>query len=308
MLFLQGSVTVLLLDLFQGGNSLDVAPELFLRPTCAQVVIHDAEIPRRRLRERFRLIVLLETRTQSFSRRLFDGSDSLSIRFGVFLLKAIQLTGIQPAQQRRNLVPAKIAHSQTLFICVQNFQLNTFGRCPVVCGIASFQLHCFHNVGIGPAQPLGNLAIALTRAQQLGKFLFIRRSDQTMNQHITQVLVHCFGIQRQELGCRLIAGILTQHLFKPFPALGPVDGVAHAGRKQLYCVLPELRDAILPIFQIYCVAHMVGRGRRVIGFFIRDGLPNGFVFLIGHSDVDLMDRVTVSNGDGVPRAGDGLTG
>ena len=80
------------------------------------------------------------------------------------------------------------------------------------------------------------------------------------------------------IGCRLIAGIL-----------------------------PQLRDAILLIFQIYCVAHMVDRRRRVIGFFIRDGLPNGFVFLIGHSDVDLMDRVTVSNGDGVPRAGDGLT-
>lgn len=187
------SVTVFLLDLFQGGNGLDVAPELLLRSTCAQVIIHDAEIPRRRLRGCFRLIGLLGTRKQNHCRR-----------FGV-------------------------------------------------------------------------------------------------------VLVHRFGIQRQELGCRLIAGILPQQLFKPFPALGPVDGVAHAGGKQLYCVLPQLRDAILLIFQIYCVAHMVDRGRRVIGFFIRDGLPNGFVFLIGHSDVDLMDRVTVSNGDGVPRAGDGLT-
>ena len=80
MLLLQGSVTVFLLNLFQRGNGLDVAPELLLRPTCAQVIIHDAEIPRRRLRGRFWPTGLLGTRTQSFSRRF---SVLLIHRFGI---------------------------------------------------------------------------------------------------------------------------------------------------------------------------------------------------------------------------------
>ena len=60
MLFLQGSVAVLLFDLFQRGNGLDIAPEFFLWPTCTQAVIHNAEILRRGLLGlfllRFRLI------------------------------------------------------------------------------------------------------------------------------------------------------------------------------------------------------------------------------------------------------------
>ena len=39
-------------------------------------------------------------------------------RFGAFLLKTVQLTGIHPAQQRRNLAPLEEQHSQTLFICI----------------------------------------------------------------------------------------------------------------------------------------------------------------------------------------------
>ena len=129
-----------------------------------------------------------------------------------------------------------------------------------------------------------------------------------MSQHISQILVCRFGIQRQELACHLVAGILLQQLFKPFPTLSTVDGVAHAGGQQLHCVLPQFRDAILLIFQIYCVAHMVDWSGGVIGFFFRDGLPDCFIFLIRHSNVDLMDRFTVSNSDSVPRAGDGLIG
>ena len=53
-------------------------------------------------------------------------------------------------------------------------------------------------------------------------------------------------------------------------------------------------------------AHIFSIGK--IGFFFRDGLPDCFIFLIRHSNVDLMDRFTVSNSDSVPRAGDGLIG
>lgn len=47
-----------------------------------------------------------------------------------------------------------------------------------------------------------------------------------MSQHISQILVCRFGIQRQELACHLVAGILLQQLFKPFPTLSTVDAVA----------------------------------------------------------------------------------
>ena len=176
------------LQVFQQLDCLNIGLELGLRAAFAQVIVGDTEIlgtaaqiglvflircflgsfnigeclPLAIDLDRYRVFVqhfILGLFRLDGRRRLrFVGflgmrKQSLSSRFGVFQLKAIQLTGIQPAQQRRNLVPAKIAHSQTLFICVQNFQLNTFGRCPVVCGIAGFQLHCFHNVGIGPAQP-----------------------------------------------------------------------------------------------------------------------------------------------------------
>ena len=80
-------------------------------------------------------------------------SRGFSSRFRAFLSKTVQLTGVQPAQQRRNLVPAKEQHSQPLFVCIQHFQLNTIRSSPVVSGIAGLQLHRFHNVGIGTAQP-----------------------------------------------------------------------------------------------------------------------------------------------------------
>ena len=80
-------------------------------------------------------------------------SRGFSRRFRALLSKTVQLTGVQPAQQRRNLVPAKEQHGQPLFVCVQHFQLNAFRSSAVVSGVAGLQLHRFHNVGIGTAQP-----------------------------------------------------------------------------------------------------------------------------------------------------------
>ena len=53
---------------------------------------------------------------------------------------------------------------------------------------------------------------------------------------------------------------------------------------------------------------MVDRRGRVIDLFLRDGLLDGLVFLIGNGNVNLMGRLPVPDGDGVSLAGDGLPG
>ena len=100
-------------------------------------------------------------------------SRGFSSRFRAFLSKTVQLTGIQPAQQGRNLVPAEGQHGQTLFLCVQHFQFNAFRSSTVVASLAGLQLHRFHDIGIGPAQPQGNLPIALAGVQKLGKLRLV---------------------------------------------------------------------------------------------------------------------------------------
>ena len=50
MLFLRGGVSALGFDLFQGGDCLDVAPEFLLCTACAEIVVQNAEILRRRQR------------------------------------------------------------------------------------------------------------------------------------------------------------------------------------------------------------------------------------------------------------------
>ena len=150
-------------------------------------------------------------------------------RFRAFLPEAVQLTGIQPAQQRRSLVPAEKQHGQPLFLCVQHFQLDTFRSSPVVSGIAGLQLHRFHNVRIGAAQPQGHLPVALAVVQQLGKLRLVRLTDQAVGQHIPQVLVYCIRVCRKKLGIEVVAVICPKKLLKLFLTLGPVDGVAHAG-------------------------------------------------------------------------------
>ena len=88
-----------------------------------------------------------------------------SNRFRAFLSKAIQLTGIHPAQQRRNLIPAEIQHSQTLFLCIHDFQLHALCRGTVIGNIAGLQIQCLDLTGIGSAQPVGDLTVAPTGLQ-----------------------------------------------------------------------------------------------------------------------------------------------
>ncbi len=82
-------------------------------------------------------------------------------RFGLFLSKTVQLTGIHPTQQRRNLIPAEIQHSQTLFLCVRDFQLYALCRGTVISNIAGLQIQRLNLTGIGSAQPVGDLAVLL---------------------------------------------------------------------------------------------------------------------------------------------------
>ena len=207
-------------------------------------------------------------------------SRGFSSQFGAFLSKTVQLTGIQPTQQRRNLVPAEEQHGQTLFLCVQHFQLNTFRHRAVVSSIAGLQLHRFHDIGIGPAQPQGNLLVALAVVQQLRKLRLIRLTDQPMCQHIPQVLVYRIQVCRQELGIEVVAVIFPQKLLKPFPALGSVDGVAHAGGQQLHRVIPQLRDLVGAVIQIDNIPHMVGWDRRIVGIPLPDRATGRSIFFV----------------------------
>ena len=86
-------------------------------------------------------------------------------RLGLFLSKAIQLTGIHPAQQRRNLIPAEIQHSQTLFLCIHDFQLHALCRGTVIGNIAVLQIQRLNLTRISSTQPVGDLTVAPARLQ-----------------------------------------------------------------------------------------------------------------------------------------------
>ena len=201
-------------------------------------------------------------------------------RFGAFLPKTVQLTGIHPAQQRCNLTPLEEQHSQTLFICIQHFQFNTFRHRAVIGGLACLQLHRFHNVGIGPAQPQGNLPVALAVVQQLGKLRLVRLTDQAMCQHIPQVLVHRIRVCRKKLGIEVVAVICPKKLLKLFLTLGPVDGIAHARGQQLHRVIPQLCDLVSAVIQIDNIPHMVGRDCWIIRSPLPDRATGRSIFLV----------------------------
>lgn len=48
MLFLRGGVSVFAFNLLQRGDCLDVAPEFLLSAAFAEIIVHDAEVFRRR--------------------------------------------------------------------------------------------------------------------------------------------------------------------------------------------------------------------------------------------------------------------
>src|SRR5699024_11791745 len=65
-------------------------------------------------------------------------------------------------------------------------------------------------------------------------------------------------------GIEVVAVILPQKLLKPFPALSPVDGIAHAGGQQLHRVIPQLCDLMGPVIQIDNITHIVRRNRWIV--------------------------------------------
>ena len=129
-----------------------------------------------------------------------------------------------------------------------------------------------------------------------------------MGQHVPQVLVRRVGVDGQELGVEVVAIVCPQKLLEPLPALGPVDGIAHAGGQQLHRILPQLGDLVSAVIQVDGIAHVVDRGGRVVSGALRDGAPDGGIFLVRHRDVDLMGGFAAADGEGVALAGDGLAG
>jgi len=238
----------------------------------------------------------------------FNSGSGFNRWFGLLLHKAVHLAGIQPAQQRRDFIPAEEQHGQPLFVRVQHFQLNAFGYGAVVGGVAGLQLHRLDDVRIGPAQPQGDLPVALAGTQQFGKLRLVWRADEAVGQHVPQVLVRRVGIDRQELGVKVVAVVCPQKLLEPLPALGPVDGIAHAGGQQLHRIFPQFGDLVSAVIQIDGIAHIVNRGGRVVRGALRDGAPDGGIFLVRHRDVDLMGGFAAADGNGISFAGDGLAG
>ena len=205
-------------------------------------------------------------------------------RFGAFLSKAILLTGIHPAQQRRNLIPAEIQHSQTLFLCIHDFQFYALCRGTVIGNIAGLQIQRLDLTGIGSAQPVGDLAVAPAGLQQRGKLLFICFIHQSMGQYIPQVLICLVRVNGKKLGIVSIAAVCPKQLLELFFALCPVDGIYHAGGQKLYGVIPQLGDLIGVILDIHGIAHGINRGGRVIGGSLWNGAANGIIFLIGNGN------------------------
>ena len=101
-----------------------------------------------------------------------------------------------------------------------------------------------------------------------------------MGQHIPKVLVHRIQICRQEFGIEVVAVILPQKLLKPFPALSPVDGIAHAGGQQLHRVIPQLCDLVSAVIQIDNIPHMVGRDCWIIRSPLPDRATGRSIFLV----------------------------
>ena len=205
-------------------------------------------------------------------------------RFGAFLSKAIQLTGIHPAQQRRNLIPAKIQHSQTLFLCVQDFQLHALCRGTVIGSIAGLQIQRLDLTRIGSAQPISDLAVAPAGLQQRENLFFICFIHKSMGQYIPQVLICLVRVNRKKLGIVSIAAVCPNQLLELFFALCPVDGIYHAGGQKLHGVLPQLGDLIGVILDIHGIAHSIDRGGRVIGSPLRSRAANCIIFLIGNGN------------------------
>ena len=205
-------------------------------------------------------------------------------RLGLFLSKTVLLTGIHPAQQRCNLIPAEIQHSQTLFLCIHDFQLYALCRGTVIGNIAGLQIQCLDLTGIGSAQPVGDLAVAPAGLQQRGNLLFIRFIHQSMSQYIPQVLICLVRVSRKKFGIVSIAAVCPKQLLELFFALCPVDGIYHPGGQKLYGVIPQLGDLIGVILDIHGIAHGIDRGGWVIGGSLRNWAANCVIFLIGNGN------------------------
>jgi len=224
------------------------------------------------------------------------------------LKEAVQLLYIHSPKKRCKFIPAVCQGRKFSFLMVQDLHLNAGGEGAVVCYIPGRKVHRLHTPGIQLGKAFGDFGVALAIPQPAGNVLLILPGKQAGSQHFPQVLVRFLRGSRKELGNGAVSQVVFQKLLKPLPTFGPEDGVSHAGRKKLYRIFPQLRDLVFLIFQVDRIALMVDRRGRVIDLFLRDGLLDGLVFLIGNGNVDLMGRLPVPDGNGVSLAGDRLAG
>ena len=61
---------------------------------------------------------------------------------------------------------------------------------------------------------------------------------------------------------------------------------------------PQFGNLMGAVIQIDGIAHIVNRGGRIVGGALRDGAPDGGIFLVRHRDVDLMGGFAAANGEG----------
>ena len=224
------------------------------------------------------------------------------------LKEAVQLLYIHSPKKRSQFIPSVCQGRKFSFLMVQDLHLNAGGEGTVVRYVAGHKVHRLHAPGIQLGKAFSDLGVSLAIPQPAGNILLVLPGKQAGSQHFPQVLVRFLRVSRKELGNGAVSQVVFQKLLKPFPALGPEDRVSHASGKKLYRILPQLCDLVFLIVQIDHIAYMVDRCGGVIDLFLRDGLLDGLVFLIGNGNVDLMGRLPIPNGDGVSLAGDRLAG
>ena len=191
----------------------------------------------------------------------------LSLKSRTGLGRFLHLAAIHSTQNRRYFIPAEIQHSQTLFLCVHDFQLNALLCGTVVGNIAGLQIQRFDLAGVGAAQPARNLTVALTGAQQRGKLSLIRFAHQPMGQYIPQVLICLVRVNGKKLCIGSISAVCPKQLLKAFSAFNTVDRIAQRGVEKLHLSARQAGNVELRIIQIDRIAHLVSRFRRVMGNF-----------------------------------------
>ena len=140
---------------------------------------------------------------------------------------------------------------------------------PIIGNIAGFQSHCIFSVSISERHPLGNLPVAHARPQPAGDQDFIHARQQMVCQHVSEIIVKTGKVSGEILGNRFVAGIQAQQSLKIFLALGAKQGYRQNWVPQLHIEQVDVGDLKGGVVQINGIAHVIGRGQRVMGRLVR---------------------------------------